>query len=107
MEYKYGTLTEEQVQGQKEKLTNSIFRLLPMRDQNYKYLDKYFSNLLFRINGMNKLWGEKDPEFITLMSLLEGARYEMDKEKYRTAVLDACALVKKIRYYDKAGEEDV
>ena len=104
MKYKYGELKTEQIEKQKKRLTNSIFRLLPMRENNYEYLDEYFVNLLIKIDGLNKLWGEKDPEIITLLALVEKARGEEDIEIYKKAVLNACSLVDKIRACDKAGE---
>ena len=86
MKYKYGELKTEQIEKQKKRLTNSIFRLLPMRENNYEYLDEYFVNLLIKIDGLNKLWGEKDPEIITLLALVEKARGEEDIEIYKKAV---------------------
>ena len=74
MNYKYGTLTSEQIHKEKENLKNAIFILLPYKESNYQLLDKYFESLLFRINGLNELFSNQ-PEIITLMSLLEAARH--------------------------------
>lgn len=99
MTYKYGTLTPEQIHAEKEKLKGSIFILLPYKESQYKLLDKYFESLLFRINGLNALFLNQ-PEIITLMSLLEAARYETNFAKYRKAILDATALVDSIKECD-------
>ena len=42
----------------------------------------------------------EQPKIITLMSILESARYETDFTKYRKDVLDACALVNEIEEVD-------
>ena len=102
MDYKYGTLTSEQIHAEKEKLKDAIFILLPYKESNYELLDKYFESLLFRINGLNNLFSNQ-PEIITLMSLLEAARYEDSFMKYRKAILDATALVDSIKECDVDG----
>lgn len=102
MDYKYGTLTSEQIHAEKEKLKDAIFILLPYKESNYELLDKYFESLLFRINGLNNLFLNQ-PEIITLMSLLEAARHEESFMKYRKAILDATALVDSIKECDVDG----
>ena len=99
MDYKYGTLTSEQIHAEKEKLKDAIFILLPYKESNYELLDKYFESLLFRINGLNNLFLNQ-PEIITLMSLLEAARHEESFMKYRKAILDAWGLVELIKESD-------
>lgn len=102
MDYKYGTIPSTQIHAEKENLKNSIFILLPYKESNYNLLDKYFESLLFRINGLNNLFSNP-PEIITLMSLLEAARYETSFVKYRKAILDATALVDSIKESDVDG----
>lgn len=99
MNYKYGTIPAEQIHKEKENLKDAIFILLPYKESNYELLDKYFESLLFRINGLNNLFMNQ-PEIITLMSLLEAARYETSFMKYRKAILDATALVDSIKECD-------
>ena len=102
MTYKYGTLTSKQIHAEKANLKNAIFILLPYKESNYELLDKYFESLLFRISGLNNLFLNQ-PEIITLMSLLEAARYEDNFMKYRKAILDATALVDSIKECDANG----
>lgn len=99
MNYKYGSLPAKQIHEEKENLKNAIFILLPYKESNYELLDKYFESLLFRINGLNKLFMNQS-EIITLMSLLEAARHETSFVKYRKAILDATALVDFIKESD-------
>ena len=99
MNYKYGTLPQEQIHQEKEKLKSAIFILLPYKESSYALLDKYFESLLFRINGLNELFMHQS-EIITLMSILEAARREENFKVYRKAILDATALVDAIKECD-------
>jgi hypothetical protein len=95
MRFKYGTLPSSQIHAEKERLQGAIYKLLPYKEDNYELLDKYFVSLLQRVSGLNRLFMEQ-PQIITLMSILESARYESDFSKYRKCILDACALVEEI-----------
>lgn len=102
MDYKYGTLPQHQIKQQKEYLQKSIFQMLPFREENYEFLDARFVSLLQQLDGLNRLFNEQ-PVILTIMSLLESARYEDNFEKYRKAIFDATSLVDKI----KDGDIDV
>lgn len=95
MVYKYGVLSPDQIKQQKVYLQNSIFQLLCFKEEKYEFLDARFMSLLQQLDGLNRLFNEQ-PVILTIMSLLETARYEDDFVKYRKAVLDATALVSKI-----------
>lgn len=102
MIYKYGTLPSSQIHKEKERLKDAIFILLPYKEESYEFLDTYFVSLQQRLCGLNHLFGEQ-AEIITLMSIIESARYETDLKKYRKAILDACSLVNEI----EEGDSDV
>ena len=55
--------------------------------------------MIQRLVGFNKISGGQ-PEIITIISLVEYARYENDFKKYRKAVLDACGLVELVKESD-------
>ena len=88
MNYKYGTLPQSQIHEEKIRLQGAIYKLLPYKEDNYELLDKYFQALLQRISGLNSLFMEQ-PKIITLMSILESARYETDFLMYRRDILEA------------------
>lgn len=88
-----------QIAAEKEYFISAIFKLLPYKQDNYEYLDNYFESVLQRLIGFNKISGLQ-PETITIISLLEYARYEDDFAKYRKAVLDACSMVGRIKESD-------
>ena len=102
MVYKYGNLPSSQIHEEKIRLQGAIYKLLPYKEDNYELLDKYFVSIQQRINGLNILFGEQ-AKIITLMSILEHARYEDDFKEYRKAILDACALVDEI----EEGDSDI
>ena len=95
----YSEAPPNQIAAEKEYFVSAIFKLLPYKQDNYEYLDNYFESVLQRLIGFNKISGLQ-PETITIISLLEYAREESDFTKYRKAVLDACAMVGRIRESD-------
>lgn len=99
MIYKYGTLPSSQIHAEKMRLQGAIYKLLPYKEGEYEFLDNYFISLQQRLNGLNKLFGEQ-PKVLTLMSILEHARYETDFKEFRKAVFDACSLVEEIEEGD-------
>lgn len=102
MIYKYGELPPNQIKKQKIYLQKAIFQLIPFREEKYEFLDERFNSLLQQLNGLNALF-QNQPIIITIMSLLESARYEEDFANYRKDILDATALVGQI----KDGDVDV
>ena len=99
MNFKYGALPQNQIHGEKVRLQGAIYKLLPYKEDGYELLDAYFQALLQRISGLNSLFMEQS-KIITLMSILESARYETDFLKYRKDILDACSLVNEIEECD-------
>lgn len=95
----YSEAPPNQIAAEKEYFVSAIFKLLPYKQDNYEYLDNYFESVLQRLIGFNKISGLQ-PETITIISLLEYARGESDFLKYRKAVLDACAMVERIKESD-------
>ena len=95
----YTEVPPNQIAAEKAYFVSAIFKLLPYKQDNYEYLDKYFNSVLQRLIGFNKISGFQ-PETITIISLLEYARGEDDFSKYRKAVLDACSMVGRIKESD-------
>ena len=95
----YTEVPPSQIAAEKQYLLSAIFKLLPYKQEEYEYLNSYFESVLQRLIGFNKISGFQ-PEVITIMSLLEYARGENDFSKYRKAVLDACAMVGRIKECD-------
>ena len=99
MHSKYGTYSSTQIHSTKVSIRKSIFFLLlyvdPATSGEYPDINvaDAFSNLQYRLNGLNSILQEP-PEIIETMSLLEAAlnEYKSDNfnfKRYRKLVLDA------------------
>lgn len=99
--FNYNNISLKQLNDEKKYLTSSIFKLLPYKQEGYKFLDNYFESVIQRLIGFNELVHQ--PELITIIALIEYARKENDFAKYRKAILDSCGIVQSI----KVGDCDV
>lgn len=115
MQHKYGYFEDYQVDNYKVKLHKELFWLLLYKDpetkESFPHLnyDKYFTGLMKKLNGLNELL-MFPVEMVSIMSLLEAAYIETQKEcfdykSYRKLILDAHNLVDKMNsqevLYDK------
>lgn len=107
MNHKYGYFDNDQFESFKTKLHKEMYWLLLYKDpktcNQYSYVDfnKYYDGLMRRINGLSSLLSYP-VEIVGILSNLEAAFLETKKEKfdfkiYRKLVLDAHALVDKIK----------
>ena len=110
MKHIFGNFTQHQIIEQKKILHSMIFWLLlykdPKTSYKFKYVDfdKYFNSLMSRISGFGELIFNP-PEIVSLLSILEGAYLETQKDFfdfliYRKLILDAHSLVDKIKEVD-------
>ena len=106
MIHKYGSYSDNQLSATKQYIRKQIFYLLlyvdPETKVEYPNVDvkKAFQGLQYKLGGLNSILFEP-PSLITVMSLLEAALLEYQKESfnfnvYRKLVLDAGNEVKKI-----------
>lgn len=102
----YGHFDDLQFEKYKEKLHKEMFWLLLYKDpktkDDFKNVDfeKYFINLMKKIDGLNSLLSYPI-EIISIMSLLQAALNETRNDEfsyssYRKLILDAHSLVDKI-----------
>ena len=102
----YGHFDNKQFEDYKVKLHKDLFWLLLYKDPKTKDefnvdFDKYFINLMLRIDGLNEILSYP-VEIITIMSLLQAAWDEahqdedFDYQSYRKLILDAHHEVDKI-----------
>ena len=101
MDSKYGKFESKQIVEHKQELHDNILSLLYMKEENSSTLDKYFSSLLWRLNGYNEIFGNQ-VIMIDIMSNLEEARIEAAKEccdfnKFRKLVLDSFNMIDKLK----------
>ena len=102
----YGHFSNSQFERFKTKLHKELFWLLLYKDPSTKdqyqnvNFEKYFNGLMRKINGLNELLFYPT-EIVSIMSLLQAALQETEKESfdysvYRKLILDAHSLVDKI-----------
>lgn len=107
MTYKYGEFSPQQTAEYKEKMRKQIFFLLlivdPKTKDDYKdvNVEEAFDNVLHTFGGFNDLIGCPMP-MVTILSMLNAARLETQKEEfefsvYRKLILDAGSEVLKIK----------
>lgn len=104
MQTKYGQIDNKTIHEHKDTLHKDIFKLLWMKEEGYPKLDVYFSSLLWKLNGYNEIFN-KQPIMIDILSNLESARIEAEKDEYnhslyRKAILDSMSLVDKLKESD-------
>lgn len=101
--YLYGKFAPRQLSEHKHYLHSSLHWLLiykdPKSSDQWKNVnvDQYMDTLLRRIGGLNDLFKEP-PSLVTLMSVLQAARNEVQSQDFdwsvfRKLVLDAQALI--------------
>ncbi len=106
MEHLYGHFSEKQLSEYKVKLHKELFWLLLYKDPKTKdqfkntNFEKYFINLMKKINGLNTLLFYP-VEIVSILCLLQAAFNETKTEpfdylSYRKLILDAHSLVDKL-----------
>ena len=95
----YNELPSCQIAAEKIYIRSAIFKLLPYKEENYEYLDKYFRSVLQLLKGFNKISGNQ-PEMVSIISRVAYAQTVEDFNEYRKAILDACGMVDRIKESD-------
>ena len=96
----YEDTPPSQISADKEYIRSAIFKLLPYKEENYEYLDNYFSSVLQLLKGFNKISGNQ-PEMVSIISKVAYARTEAEEfDDYRKAILDACGMIERIKESD-------
>lgn len=100
MKHNYGDFTVKQVSDYKKSLHASVHWLLIYKEEEYEFLDKYFTSLLTKISGLNKIFID-DKAILKLMVAIQSAKDESEKDDcdfklYRKIILDAHSLIDEI-----------
>ena len=95
----YNEMSPCQIAAEKEYIRSAIFKLLPYKEENYEYLDKYFNSVLQLLKGFNEISGQQ-AAVISIMSKIAYARKADTFDEYRKAILDACGMVEHIKESD-------
>ena len=87
-------LTDEQITSNVQRLTNQLWKLIPMREHNENW-QKQLETVLIEIVGLNELF--TSPIILQLLSKLEGLNVkETNFEIYRKTIFECISLVRSI-----------
>lgn len=79
------------------RLTNQLWKLIPMRENNEDW-QAQVDTVLLELIGLNEIL-EIDEKFLILISKLEGLKiYEVDFHIYRKTVFETISLLREISY---------
>ena len=86
--------TDEQIKSKVQRLTNQLWKLIPMREHNENW-QKQLETVLIEIAGLNELF--TSPIILQLLSKLEGLNVkETNFEIYRKTIFECISLVRSI-----------
>lgn len=97
MKNKYGNFSDEQFAQYKKRLHGLIHWLLIYAEDDNPNIEHYFDKVQIKLDGLNELL-LFPAQIVEIMSLVEAARIEWNKESYRHEVyrkliLDAHELI--------------
>lgn len=94
---KYGfSVPVEVIENNVRRLTNQLWKLIPMREHNEDW-QKQLDTVLLEIAGLNEIF--MDPLFLQLLSKLEGLRtIETNFELYRKTVFESISLIQELNH---------
>lgn len=90
------TFSPETIFSDINRLTNQIWKLIPMRENNENWHGQ-LESLIVELAGLNKLY-EKNEKFLILLSKLKGLQVEETTfELYRKTVFECISLLREMR----------
>lgn len=90
METIYGDINEKYINEYLTKLTNSVYKILPMSEEDCTTIEKYIKSLSREIFGNSKIFFNK--EFLSISGTLNGLNLDSHTD-IRSDVLKMCRLI--------------
>jgi hypothetical protein len=85
------TVTKEDLRVTIKRLTNQLWKLIPMREHEEDW-EKQLNTVLIEIAGLNQIF--IGPHFLQLLSKLEGLKIvEVNFELYRKTIFECISLL--------------
>ena len=104
IKYRTVSIPDDSLQNEKIRLTNQIWKLIPMKEHQENWRSQLYS-LLEEIAGLGKIARvSKDENFLILLSKLEGldTKYSKDFMIYRKTVFKCIDLLTKVLDNDES-----
>ena len=87
-------IREEDVKRNIQRLTNQLWKLIPMRENNEDWV-RQLDTVIIEIAGLNEIF--MNPQFLQLLSKLEGLKIqETGFELYRKTVFECISLLQEL-----------
>lgn len=67
-------------------LTDNIYKILPLYEEENHGLEKYVSSLLIELYGFEKMFNVDEVEYVSLVANLEGIKIEITKPSNKKVV---------------------
>lgn len=89
-------LDKSVVQADINRLTNQLWKLIPMREHQENWL-RQLNTVIIEIAGLNEIF-KSELDYTILLSKLEGLKIvEVDFEDYRKTVFESISLLREMR----------
>ena len=90
-------LPDSVVQTNLNRLTNQMWKLIPMRENEENWLIQ-LDTILLELSGLNSLSTNTDEKLLVLLSKLKGLKeYEVEFLTYRKTVFECISLLREMR----------
>ena len=90
-------IPEHIVQTNINRLTNQLWKLIPMRENKENWLAQ-LDTVIIELAGLNELSQSDDENFLILLSKLTGLKtIEVDFSVYRKTVFECISLLRELR----------
>lgn len=105
--YRATIIPDSSLQNEKIRLTNQIWKLIPMKEHQENWKSQLYS-LLEEIAGLGKIVEvSEDENFLILLAKLEGldTKYSNDFMIYRKTVFKCIDLLARVFNYDESSND--
>lgn len=99
MKTTYGELPDELLVVYVDGLISKVFKILPMKEENFPTLSVYIQSLLRELVGANELVEELqlNQDFATLLNVLQSLLNENNIDNFRSDVFKSISTIKRIK----------
>ena len=90
-------IPENVVESNIARLTNQLWKLIPMRENEENWLGQ-LDSLIIELAGLNELSSNTDEKFLILLSKIKGLQIENTTfQTYRKTVFECISLLREMR----------
>jgi hypothetical protein len=85
MNTKYGQISDNHCNSYKTELTNKIFKILPLKENDCETIEMYVESIIYELCGANYIF-YSNGKLISLISLLEMIKQEQNHSIYKQKI---------------------